>query len=94
MGDPCTPYAALGRWTFQLEYAMSNQVPPGFSRLESFCSLRAEKFPDVRESLVLSRDTNYSLLNGDTSCTDIRAVFLACFEGLLNRVPHCIDVAD
>ena len=44
----------------------------------SFCALREESFPDFRDTLLLSRDKNKSLLNWDTRGAEIRAVFLAC----------------
>ena len=88
--DPCImPYAAVGRWNplelnVQLENAMNDQVLPDVSSCrKSFCALRAEMFPDCSESLLLSRDKNEPLLNGDTSSAEIRAVFTACSEGLI-----------
>ena len=69
---------------------MNTQVSRDFSHLKSFfCALRQEIFPDVRDSLLLSRDKNKSLLNGNTSGAEIRAAFLACSEALTAAV--CVD---
>ena len=38
----------------------------------------------------MSRHNIKSLLNGVTGGSEIRAVTLACSEGLLNRIPQCI----
>ena len=64
----CRPLEST-RTNFQLENAMNNQVSrPDCSHLKSFfCALREEKFPDLRESLILSWEKNKPLLNGDTS---------------------------
>lgn len=54
---------------FKLEYAMPIQVSVSLdvSRFKSFCALGPGMILDLRQSLVLSRDTNTSVSNVDKS---------------------------
>ena len=64
----------------QLERAIT-RFRPTFPAIGVFFGvLREEMFTDLRDSLLLSRDKNKSLLNGDTSGAEVRAAFLACSE--------------
>ena len=68
---------------------LNNIVSLDFCRFKNVHAVKAELCPNGRVSF-LSRDNIKSLKNRDTSGSEIRAATLACSEGLLNRVPHCI----
>lgn len=69
--------------------AWTTRSRPIFFRLhELWRSSSRRTFPDSKDSFVF-RDNIRTFLNGDTSGSEIKTATLACFEELLNRVPHC-----
>lgn len=55
--------------------------------LKHFGALRAERFPELRKTLLSSRGKDNFL--EDKSGAEIKAAMLACSEGLLSRAPYC-----
>ena len=67
---------------------------PGFARLFPLhgllrCSIKQEYIPIQDRVSLSSKDNIKSLLNGNKRDSEIRALTLACSEGLVNRLPRC-----